>query len=109
MSLADVVYYCRVRTINSVQGVGQTAVHASGPWSLVRSFTVDTTPPPAPTLVAPKDWSATTSGHPTFSWAAPIGGKTYTLQIFNGLPLCTSSYLTVPNLTATSYVVPLPS
>ncbi len=107
-TLTDGVYYWRVRTINTVQVAGQTAGHASGPWSLVRSFTVDTTPPPAPTLVAPKDWSATMSTRPAFSWLAPAGAKHYTLQVFNDTN-CISPLFNVPNLITTTYTIPAAS
>src|SRR5207247_1771432 len=88
------------RAINTFQ--------ATSPWSLVRNFSVDTTAPAAAKLTAPKDWSAATSGRPTFSWTAPVGGKTYVLQILSA-PMCITPIFTSPALTSVSYTLPLAS
>ncbi len=58
-TLEDGVWYLRVRSVND-RG-------EFGPWSTVRSFTIDTVAPNAPVLSTPLD-GATTAGVPTFYW-----------------------------------------
>jgi CSLREA domain-containing protein len=96
--LPDKVYYWRVRAINNVD--------AAGSWSVPRAFTVDTTPPPAPKLLAPADWSGTTDTTPTFTWAAVTGAKWYTLEFFTGTD-CASPLPAISNRTGTTYTLTL--
>jgi hypothetical protein len=63
------LYYWRVRAYNSS--------NQPGAWSSVRTFTVDTTGPAAPTLTNP----TTPSRTPTLRWSAPSGAATYQIQI----------------------------
>jgi hypothetical protein len=64
-------YYWQVRALNSVW---------TGPWSVVRSFTVDRTPPANPLLTLPAN-NASVAGTPTFSWKAAPGAKYYELWV----------------------------
>jgi hypothetical protein len=72
--LPDNIYYWRVRSINSIAQVG--------PWSLSRSFIVDTIAPPAPMLIAPLNNDINT-GRPSFSWNAStsLSPVQYELQV----------------------------
>jgi hypothetical protein len=73
-ALPDGVYYLRVRAIN-VHG-------AAGAWSVLRAFTVDTTPPPAPVLVAPASGvTISTTRRPIFSWRAAPTATAYILEV----------------------------
>jgi hypothetical protein len=67
----DGVKYYRVRAIN--------AYGDAGPWSAVRSFTLDTLPPAAPTLTVPAD-SAWIVGVPTYTWSAVTGANAYRFE-----------------------------
>lgn len=67
----DGVKYYRVRAINVY---GDT-----GPWSAVRSFTLDTQSPLAPILTAPID-AAWIVGVPTYTWAAVTGANAYRFE-----------------------------
>jgi hypothetical protein len=70
-ALAEGKYYWRVRARN-VNG-------AYGPWSYSRYFTVDTTAPLPPVLLAPA-YGVSTVGTPTFSWKASAGAKYYQFE-----------------------------
>lgn len=63
------LFYWRVRAYNSS--------NQPGAWSSVRTFTVDTTGPAAPTLSNP----TTPSRTPTLRWSAPSGAVTYQFQM----------------------------
>ncbi|MBI5955254.1 MAG: S8 family serine peptidase [Chloroflexi bacterium] len=65
--LLDGIYYWRVRAINSIS--------TPGPWSVARSFTVDTQIPSVPVLNLPAD-AASVNGTPTFSWLKSTTGAT---------------------------------
>lgn len=56
-ALLEGKYFWRVQSLN----------HTSGPWSAVRTFTVDLTSPSEATLTAPED-GATVVGTPAFKW-----------------------------------------
>jgi predicted phage tail protein len=70
--LADGLYYWRVRAINEQA--------AAGPYSMVRTFTVDTTPPAAPTLLNPPDAGSVTTLTPAFSWLVSPTATGYILE-----------------------------
>jgi hypothetical protein len=92
--LADGVYYWRVRALN--------AALVAGPWAASRSFTIDTTPPLAPTLSLPAD-NASVTGTPAFSWAAAATATKYQFEYDNdslfGSPNYTSAELTTTSIT----------
>ncbi len=67
-ALSEGKYYWRVRAKNTTL--------VSGPWSSVRTFIVDKTPPIAPQLKLPAD-GATVGGIPTYSWNASTGAVRY--------------------------------
>ena len=69
--LPDGKYYWRVRAINTAD--------THGTWSLVRSFTIDTTPPPSPGLSSPAN-NTIVRAAPKFIWKAVSGAVRYQLQ-----------------------------
>jgi Leucine-rich repeat (LRR) protein len=69
--LPDGKYYWRVRAVNTA--------NTNGTWSLVRSFTIDTTPPPAPVLSSPAN-NAIVRAAPKYIWKAVSGAVRYQLQ-----------------------------
>ncbi len=81
----DGLYYWHVRAQNITGGWG--------PWSTATPFTLDTTPPAAPTLTAPAD-GATPVGIPAFTWSIPTGANAYQFQMDDdnafGSPLITT-------------------
>jgi hypothetical protein len=64
-NVPDATYFWRGRIVNSY-GVG-------GPWSVARSFTIDTTAPAEPTLLAPIDAAIVDTVLPLFQWSRPAG------------------------------------
>ncbi|QYK50176.1 MAG: hypothetical protein KF701_07205 [Anaerolineales bacterium] len=70
-ALADGVYYWRVRGINNLG--------YAGPWSAVRSFTLDRVPPTAPKLTSPAN-GATARGVPQVQWQPSVGAVRYQIQ-----------------------------
>jgi hypothetical protein len=72
-SLPDGLYSWRVRAVNPYGG--------AGPWSAVRTFTVDTTPPAAPNPTLPADAATLLTLKPAFSWSAPVGAVRYELRL----------------------------
>lgn len=71
--LADGLYCWRVRSVNQYG--------AKGAWSRPNCFTIDTTPPPAPALVAPANGTTITTSRPTLSWSAVTGANLYRVQV----------------------------
>src|SRR5262249_33477048 len=71
--LAVGTYYWRVRAINS-QGIG-------GTYSATWNFTLKTAVPATPNLVSPAFNAFTTSQHPTLTWQAVTGAKSYVLDV----------------------------
>lgn len=69
--LPDGKYFWRVRAVNTA--------NTNGTWSLVRSFTIDTTPPPAPVLSSPAN-NAILRAAPKYIWKAVSGAVRYQLQ-----------------------------
>jgi serine protease len=65
--LPDGIYYWHVRALNSIS--------TPGPWSVARSFTIDTQLPAVPVLSLPAD-AASVNGTPTFSWLKSTTGAT---------------------------------
>lgn len=88
----DGVKYYRVRAIN--------AYGDAGPWSAVRSFTLDTQPPAAPTLMAPAN-AAWIVGVPSYTWAAVAGANAYRFEYDTGADF--SHAITSAVLGSTSY------
>jgi len=93
-SLSDGRYYWRVRAANG----GIVSL-----WSMYRSFTIDTVPPPPPTLKTPID-GAIVTGMPIFSWVA-TNYTTYRLQYATDSDF-TNILFTSPELTKASYKPP---
>jgi subtilisin family serine protease len=90
-SLADGVWYWRVRAIN----VNPEA----GAWTAARMFTIDTTAPAAPNLSAPVNSFSARINAPLLSWTAAAGATTYQVQIDEtgedfSLPYYQSGWLT---------------
>jgi hypothetical protein len=96
-ALTDRVYFWRVRALYAAQNV-------PGPFSLARSFTVDTTPLAAlPTLTAPAVNAITPAARPSFSWSVVAGAVRYRLQVStDGF----SSTVLNQIVTPTSYIIP---
>lgn len=76
--LADGSHTFDVRSVDSAGNVDTTPA--------LRSWTIDTTAPPPPTLVAPTNGSSTTDSTPAFDWSdvSDAAGVTYQLQVDNG-------------------------
>ncbi len=91
-TLLDGKYYWRVRAINSL---------SAGPWSAARNFTVDTTPPLAPTLKTPLDKSVSTV-IPTYAWNSTLGANRYQFR-YDTHSDCASPVFESGELTLTSY------
>ncbi|GAB4498922.1 MAG: hypothetical protein OHK003_12870 [Anaerolineales bacterium] len=72
--LADGIYHARVRAYNSDLNPGK--------FSKTYSFTVDSTPPPPPTLVSPTHASSTPK-RPWLKWSASSGAVKYQLEVDN--------------------------
>lgn len=72
--LSDGLYYVRVRAYNKDLYPGK--------FSKSYSFTIDTTPQPAPQLVSPAD-SSITLQRPTLQWTSTIGDVEYQIQVDN--------------------------
>ena len=94
--LADDQYYWRVRAIDEEA--------LTGPWSSVWDFTVDTTPPQIPLLVAPVNSPPpSTANTPLFSWQAIADADHYELQLDTANP----PTVTVQDSSNTSYKPPV--
>ncbi|MBN1329441.1 MAG: hypothetical protein JXA54_08205, partial [Candidatus Heimdallarchaeota archaeon] len=76
----------------------------NGPWSNVRSFTVDTTPPAAPTLVSPEDNFPTNDNTPSFSWNTVVTAVNYQIQIDDNSDFG-SPVISITTGTSTSFTV----
>lgn len=89
-TLPDGTYFWRVRSYSTIL--------LAGPWSGVRSFTVDTIPPIAPVLAAPAD-NAVFHATPTFSWKLVATANAYQFEYDDdplfGSPNYVSSVLAV--------------
>jgi hypothetical protein len=72
--LADGTYFVQVRAYNSELNPGK--------FSKSFSFTIDTTPPPAPTPISPS-YNSNTTSRPTLQWTVNIGDITYEIQVDN--------------------------
>lgn len=94
----DGIYYWRVRAVNSAS--------VPGAWSLVSYFTLDTTAPLAPVLIAPADL-ATTIGTPVFSWNVSAGATKYKFEYADDSNF-TSNVRTFPVQTAHT-IIPTPA
>jgi len=81
--LADGTYYWRVRTYNPA--------NVEGPWSAVRTFTVDTAGPAAPINSSPTD-AATVRPTPTFRWSRPATAVHYEFKYDNDADLLSPIY-----------------
>jgi hypothetical protein len=64
-ALLDGKYYWRVRAVNTL--------NYPGVWSLVRAFTVDTTPPAVPSLLKPVNGALNQRSAPLHIWTKPGG------------------------------------
>jgi hypothetical protein len=97
-ALPDGAYYFRVRTVNSYG--------AAGAWTLARTFTVDTTPPVPPVLIAPINTLVIANTRmPTFSWKSSPTATSYVLEIATDSnfsnPILSYSLTVVSNATIT--------
>jgi predicted extracellular nuclease len=90
------IYYWHVRALNTN--------NAAGPWSEVRSFTVDITPPAAPVLSKPAN-AAVVMGTPAFVWVASTGAAKYQFQYDNNANFGSPTY-TSAELVALSFTPP---
>ena len=95
--LADGTYFWRVRGINGVGVAGQ--------WSTTWRFTVDTTPPVAPSLISPANLSALSDTTPKFSWERIKDAKTYHLLVSTD-PALTSPIVDQDGIKSPAYAVP---
>lgn len=73
LTLADSLYYWRVR--------GQNSVTDTGSWSPSRTLRIDTQSPAAPALALPSADSLLNDNTPQFSWGAVAGASNYHLVI----------------------------
>jgi hypothetical protein len=95
-TLADGVYFFRLRTINTFG--------AAGVWSAIRSFSVDTTPTIPPVLTAQiNTFVITNTRVPTFTWKPSPTATSYILEI------ATDSNFNKPILTYSVTVVSSPT
>ncbi|MBK8783109.1 MAG: metallophosphoesterase [Anaerolineales bacterium] len=74
LPLADGTYYMRVRAYN--------ASLSPGKFSKAYTFTIDTTPPPVPTLVSPSNTSNAIRT-PLMEWKAAVGAMQYQIELDN--------------------------
>ncbi len=81
----DGLYYYRVRAVNATGGAGG--------WSAVRSFTLDTVAPAAPSLTSPLD-GATPIGTPTFIWGVAAGATNYQFRYSSDFTFTSVDYET---------------
>jgi len=72
-SLSDGTYYWRVRAKDNLGNWGG--------WSSGWSFTIDTQPPPFPTLLSPADGSEINDNTPMFDWDDVKGVTEYQIQV----------------------------
>lgn len=75
---SDKTYYWRVRGHNTASGCD-----IYGSFSTTWTVTIDTTPPPVPTLSSPSNGSSSTDTTPTFNWNASGGAVNYQIQVDN--------------------------
>jgi hypothetical protein len=68
----DRAYNWRVRAWNNA---------GPGPWSMARTFTIDTVAPTVPTLTSPADNSFQAKLRPSFTWAPSLGANRYVIQV----------------------------
>ncbi len=81
--LSDGTYYWHVRAYNPASQPGK--------FSKTQSFTIDTTPPPAPALLAPAD-QATSNKKPTFLWEKISAAINYQIEIDNNSDFSSPEY-----------------
>jgi len=93
--LPDGTYYWHVKAIDAADNEGN--------WSSSRSFVVDTTIPPPPTLSSPANGSTITDATPTFAWTAVSGATSYTIEYSTSATFASS---VTASATTTSYTVP---
>ncbi len=94
--LSEGIYYWHVRAVN--------AASVAGPWSAIRSFTIDTTPPPAPVLSLPAS-GALLTGAPKFVWLASSSAVKYQFELGSDAGF-TSLVYTSGELTGLSFTPP---
>jgi hypothetical protein len=96
-------YYWHARAMN--------VKNAAGPWSAVRSFTIDLTPPAAPVLSKPVA-GAQVTGTPAFAWLASTTATKYQFQYDDSASFNSPNYtsaelatltLTPPAMSAGTY------
>ena len=93
-SLADGLYYWKVRARDAAGNWGQ--------YSEVRSFTIDTQGPPAPSLISPDDTATLNDNTPSFDWTDVAGAAQYELMVDNSSSF-DSPEIHRTNLAASSY------
>jgi hypothetical protein len=95
-ALADNTYYWRVLAVDGAGNVGD--------WSDSRMLTIDTTAPPAPSLVSPENGENILDNTPTFKWTSVSdpSGVVYNIQVDND-PDFSSPEVNVAGLTDNTY------
>ena len=75
LTLVDATYHWRIMATDEADNKGN--------WSAVWSFTVDTTPPPIPTLIAPSSDKASADTSPSLQWTNVLdsSGVVYILHV----------------------------
>ena len=92
------LYYWHVRAVSGGSILG--------PWSLTRSFTLDTLAPPAPVLSAPAD-NLSVVGTPIFSWLAASTATKYQFEYADDSAF-TTNVVTFSELTTLKITLPVP-
>lgn len=72
-SLPDRAYFWRVQALSTA--------NEAGPWSTVRSFRVDTTPPLPPVLRTPASAASVAVARPTLRWSPAATANLYHIQV----------------------------
>jgi predicted outer membrane repeat protein len=79
-------YYWHARAVN--------VKNSAGPWSAVRTFSIDLTPPAAPVLSTPAN-AAQVSGTPAFAWLAAATATKYQFQYDENIDFSSPTYTSV--------------
>jgi predicted phage tail protein len=89
-ALADGTYYARIRAYNSDLNPGK--------FSKTYTFSVDSTPPPAPTLLSPAN-GASTPRRPWLKWSAVSGSAKYQIEVDNNADFSSPEFSASTNKT----------
>ncbi|GEM_PF-2666500 len=99
-TFADGLYSWRVRSRDTA---GNTSA-----WSAVRTFSVDGSPPPVPTLLSPASGATVMTGTPTLDWTDVVdpNGVNYDVQVDESATISTPLLATASGLTASQWTTP---